>query len=562
MGFFEDKIRKMVAASVTPAQQPMIQNIVQPGGSQNIQGIDPYWFSALRPVTPTTPDSYRARQWPFIPGFNIIWEPRGEDTARIPFNLLYQVDQEWDLWRAAKKTVVDRIATLDWQIRAVTGPDEPESKIPSADEDPTLDQLTAVFEHPDGVHSFEQWIRMLLNDLYVGDCATVFVELDESGKGCMPKTPIKSFMPVDGSTIKVLIDDMGRRPQGIDPKTGEKDSAFQQVVYGLPAQNFTEDDIIYAVQNPKNKSAYGVSYLEDILVWANIGIRAQEFTLAYYTKGNTPEMIIGVDPTVPAQKVEEWNEMLDSYLSGQLGERRKIKMLPALGSDGKLNAIFPKEPLLKSDLDEWLARIVCFVLGLNPQAFVKSMNRATSEQAQDTAEAEGQGPVVKWVESLVNECIRRLGYSDDYEFTFRVRREQDGLKQSQIDTAYLKVGVFSINQVLEDLGMDTIDEDWADEHYVETPNGPIPFSQAGTQPGTPGAPQPPAAAASAAPPAGGSNPKKPGAKPATAQKAKHRSPTVHVEDVLHAKLARTFREARAEALAYLKEAIAQRKKAG
>jgi hypothetical protein len=103
------------------------------------------------------------------------------------------------------------------------------------------------------------------------------------------------------------------------------------------------------------------------------------------------------------------------------------------------------------------------------------MNRATSEQAQDTAEAEGQQPVINWFEDVCNEIIKRLGYGDDYEFAFRVRREQDGLKQMQIDTGYLKAGVWCVNDVLRDLGMDEVNEPWANEHFIETPTGAVPF---------------------------------------------------------------------------------------
>jgi hypothetical protein len=103
------------------------------------------------------------------------------------------------------------------------------------------------------------------------------------------------------------------------------------------------------------------------------------------------------------------------------------------------------------------------------------MNRATSEQAQDTAEAEGQQPVINWFEDVMNEIVRRLGYGDNYEFAFRVRREQDGLKQMQIDTGYLKAGVWCVNDVLRDLGMDEVNEDWANEHFIETPTGAVPF---------------------------------------------------------------------------------------
>jgi hypothetical protein len=83
--------------------------------------------------------------------------------------------------------------------------------------------------------------------------------------------------------------------------------------------------------------------------------------------------------------------------------------------------------------------------------------------------------MIDWLSDVVNECIKRLGYGDEYEFSFRVHREQDGLKQMQIDTGYLKMGVWCLDDVLQDLGMDTIDEPWSQAHYYDTPNGPVPF---------------------------------------------------------------------------------------
>jgi hypothetical protein len=148
-----------------------------------------------------------------------------------------------------------------------------------------------------------------------------------------------------------------------------------------------------------------------------------------------------------------------------------------MNNTGKFEPVFPKAPLLVSQLDEFLARIVCFCLGLNPQAFVKSMNRASAEQAQDSAEAEGQAPVIRWLEDVMNECIIRMGFGDTHEFTFRIAREQDGLKQMQIDVGYLAKGVWSVNMVLEDLGMDPINQPWADGHYIDTPTGAVPMDQ-------------------------------------------------------------------------------------
>src|SRR5580692_64008 len=510
--------------------------IQRPGGSQEITSIDPFWFSALQPTVPCAPSTYRPRVWPYIPGWNQVWQPREEEGDRVPFELLFRCSDEWDLWSAAMETVIDKVLPLDGKFRRK---DEDSSKTPQArnqaHSDPIADKLTKFFERPAriaGMDTFQGWGNKILTDMFIGDCATLWIEKNVLGQ-------ILSFTPVDGAHIKVLIDNTGRRPCEINPKTGRKDAAYQQVAYGLPAIDFTEDEIIYAVRKPRNKTPYDRSHLEQILTWANIGIRSQQFLLAYYTEGNTPEMLIPVDASVPAQKIEEWNTLLDAELSGELGQRRKIKMIPAMSSDGKMQVIQPKEPLLKSEVDEWLARIICFTLGLNPQAFVKSMNRASSVQAQDTAETEGQEPVIRWFEQVVNECIRRLGYGDDYEFAFRVRREQDGLKQMQIDVGYLKAGVWTINDVLRDLGMDPVNEDWADVHLIETPQGAVPVEMAASG-AVLQANQPPAPGAT---PAQTAAQVKKSISEVVALVKRHHPDAAHIADSLEMKLIRKLKEA-------------------
>jgi len=472
-------VATMLKKMAMPAQNVTvpIPQIQKTGGSQTVSQLNEYWFSALRPITPQAPPSYRPRKWPFVPGWNQIWSPRDEEGNRVPYEILYRCAEEWDLFSSAMETVIDKITSLDWQVRKKTNSKTAEAKI-QAQDDPIATKITTFLQKPcriAGCDTTRGFLNALLTDMYIGDCATIWIEKNILGQ-------VISLSPVYGPTIKCLLDDTGRRPSDINPdKTvnpqGKKDAAFQQVNYGLPVADFTEDEIIYAVRKPRNNTPYGRSHLEQILTWANIGIRAQRFLLEYYTSGNTPEMLIPVDASTPAEKVEEWNEMLDTELSGQLGERRKIKMVPVMNSSGKFEPVFPKAPLLVSQLDEFLARIVCFCLGLNPQAFVKSMNRATSEQAQDSAEAEGQAPVIRWLEDVMNECIVRMGYGDTHEFTFRIAREQDGLKQMQIDTGYLAKGVWSINMVLEDLGMDPVNAPWANNHYIDTPTGAVPMDQ-------------------------------------------------------------------------------------
>ena len=239
----------------------MPNQIKRPGGSESVPGLTPYWFSALQPTIPTAPPSNRPRVWPFIPGFNKVWNPREEDVARVPFELLYRAADEWDLFSTAMQTVIDKVLSLPWQIRAKGQDKDKQSKFQQDESDPIADKLTARFESPCRIAGMDTWrgfANKLLTDMVIGDCATIWLEQNLLGQ-------IISFTPIDGATVKVLIDDTGRRPNTVDPATGLKAAAFQQVQYGLPAIDFTEDELIYAVRKPRNRTPYGRSHLEQIL---------------------------------------------------------------------------------------------------------------------------------------------------------------------------------------------------------------------------------------------------------------------------------------------------------
>ncbi len=66
-----------------------------------------------------------------------------------------------------------------------------------------------------------------------------------------------------------------------------------------------------------------------------------------------------------------------------------------------------KEPELTGAADEWLARLCCFAFSVSPQPFVRMVNRATAETAQDQAASEGLAPVYELGEAADRRRDRR-----------------------------------------------------------------------------------------------------------------------------------------------------------
>ena len=103
-----------------------------------------------------------------------------------------------------------------------------------------IDRALALLARPDRRRSFGDWLRMLLEDLLVIDAATIYPRYDRGGR-------LYSLDVIDGATIKPLIGEDGRAPEPPDP-------AYQQVLHGVPAADFSADELLYL---PRNARATG-----------------------------------------------------------------------------------------------------------------------------------------------------------------------------------------------------------------------------------------------------------------------------------------------------------------
>ena len=310
-----------------------------------------------------------------------------------------------------------------------------------------IDELTEFFQSPDGEHEFSDWLRMIVEELLVIDAVTLAATTDEHGSVWSAGKKIARFEVIDGATIKRVIDDMGRTPAA--PAI-----AYQQILKGVPAIDFTADELVYRPRNLRAHRFYGYSPVEQIIITINLALRRQMFTLAYFTEGNVPEAICQAPESWSLDTVQEVQNSFDSRLAGNLEQRRRIIFIPNAG--GKDAVQFTKEPPLSNDLDEWLARVVCWAFSISPQALIKQMNRATAETAKEQSEEEGITPLLNWLASLINSLVRKYFGYDDVEFAWGERKDENKLEQAQINQIYVASGVLSIDEVRESLGREPV----------------------------------------------------------------------------------------------------------
>lgn len=437
--------------------------LAQPGtlGVRNRQVSSADWFGPLEPLRPTAPAGTSIRQFEYLPGANLIYQPRANEV--ISFSDLIFMADNCDLVRIVIEAMKDEVCLKQWQIRMKAQPGETEAaRAAKSKNNLKVKYWTEFLSWPNPDYCWADFLRMLLEDFFVTDAPTILLQRTR-------RQTIGALRVIDGQTIHRVIDDFGFTPQA-------PNRAYQQVLYGQPAVDLTVDDIVYRPHNVRARKLYGCGPVEQILLTLNIVLRRDRFKLNYYTEGNVPEALYTMPGNVTEDNVRKFQSWFDQSLAGNLAARRRIWFIP--GDDKGVQRLhFTKDAVLKDDADEWFARMVCYAFRMSPMEFIKMMNRATAETSQSSSDEQGVQAVCAWVVDTINYIIQRKAGDSEIEFTFQQKRENDILKQAQTDLLYVNGGVNTRNEVRENKGDDPSPDLDADVLGITTGTGFVPLGQ-------------------------------------------------------------------------------------
>ena len=205
-----------------------------------ITGVSPdTWFGPLQPLAPMAPPEVKGRQFDYPFGANLNYIPRAEDG--ISFAELRGLADALPLLRAVIETRKDQIAGQNYAVRTRARADAPDAS-------KSIDAVSRFLARPDRRHSFADWLRMLVEEMLVIDAATIYPRYARGGA-------LYSLDIIDGATIKPLIGEDGRAPDAPDP-------AYQQILKGVPAADFSAEELLYLPRNLRSHRLYGMSPVE------------------------------------------------------------------------------------------------------------------------------------------------------------------------------------------------------------------------------------------------------------------------------------------------------------
>jgi hypothetical protein len=402
------------------------------------------FFGPSQPLVPQAQADAQGRAYDYPAAVNTRYIPRlDENVQNVSFWQLRSLANSCDLVRLAVETRKDQMGRLEWLIKP---------KDLKATPDAGVQQITDFLAFPDREHDWSTWLRMLLEELLVIDAPAVYPRMTR-GQG------VYSLDLMDGAMFKRLLSLDGRTPIAPDP-------AYQQIIKGLPAVDYSRDELLYMPRNPRVDRLYGLSPVEQIVMTVNIALRRQLDKLQFYTEGSAPNLMIAVPEDWQPDQIRQMQEYFDALLAGNTAERRKARFIP-----GGMKPYDVKEGALMDQYDEWLARVVCYAFSLPPNAFIKQVNRATAESAQDVALEEGLAPLMQWVTGFMNQIITRWFKRPDLTFDWQQDAELDQLTQAQIDQIYLQTSVVTPDEVRENLGMDPLTP--AQKEELNPPPSPV-----------------------------------------------------------------------------------------
>jgi hypothetical protein len=425
-----DTPRGVGGRSMTPLSPTNI-SISYGSPTGNFSGDKQDWFGPRLPIQPIAPPEVAGRIIDYTPGFNLNTEPRPYEP--VQFHTLRMLAEAFDPIRIIIERRKDQVCRLGWTVRVKhegNGKRLTKAQLPASTRE-RIKAITNLFQRPAPDKNFRSFLRGVLEDLYVIDAPAIYLRRGWSGN-------IVGLQQIDGALIKRVIDDWGRTPEPI-PWNGKPydwcgqtvtlenhvslgfkiingflmPPAYQEILKGLPAVNYTTHDMIYRPLNIRPGHFYGMSPVEQVIMTVNIAMRRALGQLEYFKEGNQPDAVFGLPSDWTPDQISRFQDYWDNLYSGNLGNRRKMKFV---AGDGNYTPMH--EPPLKTEIDEWLVRIICAAFSYPPAAFVSLSNRSIAEQHDKTSEEEGLQTSKQWVCDLFNEIIAEHLDEDELEFAW------------------------------------------------------------------------------------------------------------------------------------------------
>ena len=391
-----------------------------------IAGVSPdTWFGPQQPLAPQAPPEVKGRQFDYPFGVNLSYVPRA--TGGISFAELRALADALPLLRAVIETRKDQIAALSYSVRAARSRRRRRGR--------RARQSRARLPRPPRPPAFVLRLAAHAARGHAGDRrGDALSALRPRGAALFARRHRRRDHHAADRRGRPLA--RAARPRlSADPPRRPRRRLFRRRAALSAAQ-------------PRAHKLYGFSPVEQIALTVNIALRREAATLDYYRAGSTPDAFATLPKEWTVDQIRQFQDYFDALMSGNTARRRMTKFMPA---DFRL--IEARQPPLKDQYDEWLARLICYAFSVPASAFVSQVNRATSETLRLQATQEGLVPLKGWIKGALDQVIQTYLNQPDLEFVWVGDDAVDPLQQAQTLNILVGAGIKTIAEARAELGL-------------------------------------------------------------------------------------------------------------
>lgn len=369
--------------------------------------------------------------------------------SNISFDVLRNFSLKYEIVRACINLRKRQLAGMEWDI--VTAETSQTDPIPADIEicKAFINNLGSIPDPRTGEMrggNYRRWINMVIEDLLALDAVALYNVRSNKGD-------LMSLLPVDGSTIRLMVEGMGIPP-------APPEIAFKQIIRGTVVAELTTDDLLYEMMNPRTNSPYGLSPLESLMITVSSALKSGLYNLAYLTDGNIPEGLVNAPALWNPTQIKEFEKNWNAALAGDDGATRKLHWLPA---DSKYTPTKKPDDMAFGSFNEWLLRLTCAVFDVMPIEIGfpdknKGLGDKGANQSQkDTSEEKGLRPLANLVEEILNWAIQtKLGYTN-LKFSYTGLDIKNLAEAAEINEQLIFSGQRTINEIRTDDGLEPVE---------------------------------------------------------------------------------------------------------
>lgn len=323
--------------------------------------------------------------------------------------------------------------------------------------------------------NFNTFLRKITRDSLTLDVLT-FEKVGTFGASVRGKQDVSEIWAMDGATIELVVNNpIGEGSTSEIPvykpetRSGIKnigDIAYVQKVNGRITAEYTEDELAFAIRNPRTDLDYvdfGMSELETLMEIVTGIVNGVRYNTSYFSHSSLPQGVLEIVGRYKDEHLQAFKRHWKTLTDGASGKWS----VPVMGLEEGQGFKFTPFKTSNRDMEfneflEFLFNITCAVYQIDPnEVGFKSWTSSNSMSSSDNTEAKitssqdkGFVPLMDFLSDTFNSEIIDL-IDEDFVFEWVGVSDEDEDKKLERQKSELESGVKTVAMVWKENDVDT-----------------------------------------------------------------------------------------------------------